>query len=173
MTGMPTQNGRAAAPPAGPQRGEQRVGGDDEQPDVDVVHPDPRLDEEHPVDDDEQADQPGDQAPAEQDPGEQIDERRRQRPGDDPGQPPGEGVRPGVDRRGRPGAVEQEQLLAIRRWVHRVEVGPPGRRHEAVRQPRIGVDRVAVRLDDVDGPRPGRGRARREAEDVDLWLASS
>ena len=34
----------------GPDRREQRVGGDDEQPDVDVVHADPRLDEDHPVD---------------------------------------------------------------------------------------------------------------------------
>ena len=33
----------------GPDRREYRVRGDDEQSDVDVVHPDPRLDEEHPV----------------------------------------------------------------------------------------------------------------------------
>ena len=43
------------APAARPERREQGVGGDDEQPDVDIVHPDPALDEEHPVDEDEDA----------------------------------------------------------------------------------------------------------------------
>ena len=43
------------------------------KPDVDVVHPDPRLDEEHPVDEDEQPDQPGDEAAPEEDPGEQVE----------------------------------------------------------------------------------------------------
>ena len=49
MTGIASQNAAAAAPPARPDRGEDGVGGDDEQADVDVVHADPRLDEEHPV----------------------------------------------------------------------------------------------------------------------------
>ena len=49
MTGIASQNAAAPAPPARPDGREERVGGDDEQPDVDVVHADPRLDEEHPV----------------------------------------------------------------------------------------------------------------------------
>ena len=67
-----------------------------------------------------------------------------------------------------PGSVEDQDLLAIRRRVVGVEIGAPGGRREPVGQARVGEDRVAVRLDDVDRPRSGVGRhARRETEDVD------
>ena len=75
----------AAPPPAGPDRGEDRVGRDDEQADVDVVHADPRLDEEHPVEDDEQRDEPRHEPPPEEDPRQQVEQGRRQGAGDDPG----------------------------------------------------------------------------------------
>ena len=43
------------------------------RPDVDVVHADPRLDEEHAVEDHERADEPGHEAAPEQDPGQQVE----------------------------------------------------------------------------------------------------
>ncbi len=104
---------------------------------------------------------------SEQDPDEQVDERRGDRPGDDAREPPCECVRPRVDRRGRAVTVEHEDLLPVLGRIGRVEVGAPGRRLEALGQARVGEDRVAVRLDDVDRPRPGAGRIRRLAEDVD------
>ncbi len=76
-------------------------------------------------------------------------------------------MRARVDRGRGAGAVEEEELLAILGRVVGVEVGAPRGRDEAVRQPGVGEGRVAVRLDDVDRPRPAGGRAGREAEDVD------
>ena len=60
-------------PPAGPERGEHRVGGHDEQADVDVVHADPRLDEEHPVGQHEEPGQDRHEPASEQDPQQQVD----------------------------------------------------------------------------------------------------
>ncbi len=157
----------AAAPPARPDRGEDGVGGDDEQPHVDVVHADPRLDEEHAVEEDEQADQSGHQPAPEQDPGEQVEQAEGQRAGDDPGQPPGEGVRSGVDRGRGAVVVEDEELLAVLGRVVGIEVGAPGGRNEAGRQPGVGEHGVAMGLDHVDGPRPTRRCAGRETQDVD------
>ncbi len=75
---------RAAEPPAaGPQAGEQDVRGEDEQPDVDVVHRDPRLDEEHPVGEGEDRHEHADLAAPEQQPGQQEQEPGGQRAGDD------------------------------------------------------------------------------------------
>ena len=64
-----------------------------------------------------------------------------------------------------PAPSNDQELLAVLGRVVGVEVGAPGGRHEAGGQPGVGVDRVAVRLDDVDRPRsvprsrraPGRG----------------
>ena len=136
------------APATGPQRSEQGVRGDDEQPDVDVVHGDPALDEEHPVDQDEEAGQHRHIAATEQGPDQEEDQARHQGPGHDPGQAPGEGVAAGVDRCQRPVRGRDQDGLAIAARMGRVGVeGPrPGRE----RQPRVGVDRVGVRLDDVD-----------------------
>ena len=80
MIGIAIQN--AARPRHQPVQtaANTRVRGDDEQPDVDVVHPDPRLDEEHPVDEDEQPDQPGDEPAAEQDPRQQVEADRASAP---------------------------------------------------------------------------------------------
>ena len=165
---------RAAAPPARPQGGEQHVGGRDEEADVDVVHADPRLDEEHPVGQHEDADQRGHEAASEEDPGQQVQARGRQGAEDDPRQAPGERVRAHLDRGDRPALVEHEELLAILRRIVRLDVGRHGARLEVRSQPRVGVDRVGVRLDDVDGPRTGRRlvggrprRIRRQAQDVD------
>ena len=71
---------RPSLPPARPDRREDRVGGDDEQADVDIVHPDPGLDEEHPVGDDEQADEAGHEAAPEEDPGQEVQAGQRSAP---------------------------------------------------------------------------------------------
>ena len=175
MTGIPTQN--AARPRHQPVQSaaKTRVGGDDEQADVDVVHADPRLDEEHPVGEDEQPDEAGDEAAPEEDPGEQVEQRRGQRPGDD--------ARAAARRRRatrcRSPRTPRRASKTSSCWrsVGRVvglKSARPGGRHEAVRQPGVGEDRVAVRLDDVDGPRPGR-RSRPGARPRmwTIWLASS
>ena len=159
---------RSALPPARPDGREDRVGGDDEQPDVDVVHADPGLDEEHPVGDHEQADERGHEAAPEEDPRQQVEQGSGQGAGDDARQPPGEGVRPGVDRGHRAGVVEDQDLLPVGGGVVGVEIGAPGAGREPVGQTGVGVGGVAVRLDDIDRPRSsGGGHARREAEDVD------
>ena len=174
--------------PARPEGGEQRVRRDDEQPDVDVVHADPRLDEEHPVGDDEERQQAGHEPAPEEDPGEQVEQPGRQGTGDDAGEPPREGMGPDVDRGRRATPRKDQQLLAIHGRIVRLDVRGPGRRHESVGQARVGVDGVAMRLHDVDGPsgrrrarrrRRGasrrRGAARREPQDVDLlagWVVN-
>ena len=171
---------RPSAPPARPDGGEDRVGRDDEGADVDVVHADPGLDEEHPVGDDEDRDEPGDEPAPEEDPREQVQAGGRQRPEDDAGHPPGERVRAELDRRERPVGIEDEQLLAVGRRVVGLDVGRPGDRREPVGQARVREDRTPVRLptpvrlDDIDRPRAGRvgtrgrdGRVRSEPEDVD------
>ncbi len=60
-------------------------------------------------------------------------------------------MRSGVDRGHGARPVEDQDLLAIRRGVVGVEIGAPGARDEPVGETRVGEDRVAVRLDDVDG----------------------
>jgi hypothetical protein len=73
----------------------------------------------------------------EQDPGEEVEQRRGDDAGDDPGQPPGERVRAEVDRR-RGVAVEQQELLPVGGRVVGLDVGcladgtnPSGRRASA------------------------------------------
>ena len=163
---------RPAAPPAGPDGGEDRVGRDDEQPDVDVVHADARLDEQHPLGHDQRGDRDRDAPTPEQDPCQQVQAGGHEHPGEHAGQAPGEGVRSDIDDGGRPVTVEHQQLLAILGLVLGLDVHRPRRRVEPVGQQRVGVDRVPVRLDDVDGPPVGhRGGPRcpgRQAHDVDL-----
>ena len=174
---------RPSAPPARPYRGEHRVGRHDEGSDVDVVHPDARLDEEHPVGEHEDADEGGHEPAPEEDPCEQVQAGDRHGAEDDARQPPRERVGAHLDRGDRTGLVEDEQLLPVRRRVVRLDVGGPGDRREVrtgprVREdrtePRVREDRVAVRLHDVDRPRAvgcldgGRCRCiRRETQDVD------
>ena len=164
----------AAPPPARPDGREDHVGGHDEEADVDVVHPDPRLDEEHPIDQHEEPDQQRHEASPEEDPRQQVEAGGGQRAEDDPRQAPREGVRAELDRCHRPVAVEDEQLLPVAGRVVGGDVGGPRGRLETRRERRVGEDRVAVRLDDVDGPRTGRRRVdvlarrfRSEAQDVD------
>ena len=163
----------APAPPPGPDGREERVGGDDEQADVDIVHPDPRLDEEHPFEHREQGDEARHEPALEEDAGEQVQADRHERPGDHPGQPPGERVRTGLDR-GRPAVgAEDEELLAVVGRVLRLDVERPGRGLEVGWEACVGVDRVGVGLDDVDRPPVGGGRIRPgrrigPPEDVDL-----
>ena len=71
-----------------------------------------------------------------------------------------------------PAAGEQEKLLAVLGRVFGLDVRRDGDGDEAVgrlrvREDRAGVARGGVGLDHVHGPRPGRGRAGREAQDVD------
>ncbi len=158
-----------AAPPARPDRGEDRVRGHDEQPDVDVVHPDPRLDEEHPVEQHERGDDPRDEPPPEQDPGEEVQAGGHEHARDDARQTPGERVRADVDAHVGAVRAEHEQLLAVVAGVARLHVHGPGRRLHLDRQGRIRVDRVLrVRLDDIHRPRAVGPAVRHVAQDVDL-----
>ncbi len=150
------------APRAGPDRREHGVGGHDPQPDVRVVHPDPGLDEEHPVGDGEDADEDADLSAPEQDPGQEVDEARHQGPGDDTGQAPGERVLADLDAGDRSVVAEREDLLAVGAGIGLGDVDRPGRRLE--RQAGIGEDGVGMRLDHVDRP---AGAVRRRAEDMD------
>ena len=137
----------AAAGRLEPQPGEQQVRREDEEADVHVVHRDPALDEEHPVEHGEQADQHADLAAPEQDPGEQVQQARAQGAEDDARQAPGKGVVVDVERAG--GAVRgehEDRAMAVGRVV-RVAVEDPGRRVE--RQPMVCEHRLAVRLDHV------------------------
>ena len=90
--------GPGSAPAPRPQWGEQGIGGHDEQPDVDIIHGDPRLDEEHPIGQRQQRRQHRDVAPSEEQPDEQEQERSHERPGEHAGQAPGEGMVADVDR---------------------------------------------------------------------------
>ena len=173
MTGMRDPERAAPAPPPGPDGGEERVGGDDEQADVDVVHADPRLDEEHPFEHREEGDEARHEPALEEDAGEQVQADRHQRAGDHPGKPPGERVRTGLDRGGLAVGAEDEELLAVIGRVLRLDIERPGGGLEVDREACVGIDRVGVRLDDVDRPpvgggRIGPGRRVRPPEDVDL-----
>ena len=149
-----------------PEPREDRVGGDDPQPDVRVVHPDPALREEHPVDEDDQPEQHGDRAAPEQEPGQDVQEDRHQDAGHDAGDAPRVGMPADLDGGHAPAGVEREQLLAVRGWVLLVLVEHHRDRDEAQRG--VGIDRVAVRLDDVDRVRAGAPvRCRHRPFDVD------
>ncbi len=154
---------RTAPPPgAGPDRREQGDGGDDEQPDVGIVHRDPRLDEVHRIDGDECSEGDRHRAPTEQDPRQQVDEGGGEHARQDARQAPADLVVGDVDRSGLALRAEGEQLLAICRgvWLGGIE----GPRRRLSRQGGVGVDRVAVGLDHVDG----RARlALSIAEDMD------
>ncbi len=101
--GMTTQNAHRQRIVPHPDRREERVRGNDEEPDVDVVHADPRLDEGHAVGEGEDADEDRDRPAPEEDPGQHVQETRRQGPEDDARQPPRERVVADVDRGGRTG----------------------------------------------------------------------
>ena len=107
------QPGPAPAPPARPDRREQGVGGDDEQAHVDVVHGDPGLDEEHPVDRNQDPDEDRHGSSPEQDPGQQVQQERRQGAGDDPREAPRKGVAANVDRGDRAVGRSHQERLAI------------------------------------------------------------
>ena len=154
--------GSAPLPRSRPEPGEQDVRRHEEEPHVHVVHGDPRLDEEHPVGQREDGDENADRAPPEEDPREEEDEPGGQRARDDTGQAPAELVIADVDAGHRTRCVEGEDRLPVGGRIGRGDIGRPGGRRE--RQARVGIDRVAVRLDDVDR----RARAvRGRAEDVD------
>ncbi len=152
----------AMAPDAGPQCREQGVGRDDEDADVRIVHPDPRLDEEHPVGEADDGDENPDRPAPEQDPREQEEEPRHRRPRQDTREPPGELVLPDVDAGDVSGPVERQDLLPVVGRVVPSRVHHPRRRRE--RQAGVRVDRPGVRFDDIHR----RGRAVRcPAQDVD------
>jgi hypothetical protein len=123
------------------------------------------LDEEHALDDGQTADGDGDAPPLEEDAGQQIEARSHQHARDHARQPPRERVRTDIDRGGGAGAIQHEQLLAVVGLV--LGLGVHGHSHgfETSRERGIRIDRVGMRLDDVDGP---TGVSRRPAEDVDL-----
>ncbi len=154
---------RAAPPPgAGPDRREQRVRRDDPETDVRVVHPDPRLDEEHPVGDREDPDENRDLAATEEDPGEEVEQPGHQGAGDDARQPPRERMLADFDA-GHPAvAGEREDLLSIVGRIRLRDVDRQGGGLE--RQWGVGEDGVGVRLDHVDRPAVA---ARGGPEDVD------
>ncbi len=135
-----------------PQPGEQQVGGQDEEGRVDVVHRDPALDEEHPVQEREQPDEHGDGAAPEEDPRQQEQDRHRQRAHDHARQSPGEGVRPHVERDGLPARGEREQRAVA--GGREVLVVVQDQRCRRERQPVVREDALPVRLHDVHG-RPG------------------
>ena len=91
-----------------PQPREQQVRREDEEPGVDVVHRDPALDEEHPVEQDEQPDEDPDLAAREQHPGEQEQDADGERAEDHARQAPREVVVPDVDGRGLALGAERE-----------------------------------------------------------------
>ena len=125
----------AALPEACPDRGEQRVRGDDEEPDERVVHRDPRLREQHAVDQREQAGQQRHLPPPEEDAREHVQETGHQRAGDHPGHPPAERVLTDLDRRPAPVRTERQELLAIAARASLVDVEGPRR----------GVERAGAR----------------------------
>ena len=69
-----------------------------------------------------------------------------------------------------PAAAEDEELLAVVGRVLGLDVDGPGRRRQALGQAGVGVDRVGVGLDDVDGPAAGGAPVEpgARAQDVDL-----
>ena len=149
-----------------PQRREDRVRGDDPQAHVRVVHADPALGEQHAVHERDHPDHDRDGAAPEQEPREDVHEQRHQDAGDHAGHAPRIGVPPDLDRSDLAAGVEGEQLLPIRGRVLLVLVQHHHRGH--VGQGRVGVDRIRVRLDDVDRVRAYRaGRCRHRALDVD------
>src|SRR2546428_440447 len=76
---------------SGPVRRDDEVPpGDDEQRDVDVVHPDARLGEHRPVGDDRDADEGRDEPRREEAPRQEHEDEGEDRRGHDAGQPPGE-----------------------------------------------------------------------------------
>ena len=81
-----------------------------------------RLDEEHPVEEHERADEDRHEPAPEQDPRQQVQAGRHERAGDDARQPPREGVRADLDRGGRAVRAEDEQLLAVLAQVLRLDV---------------------------------------------------
>ena len=145
--GQPEGQPSPAGCPRFPDHGEQDVGGHDAQPDVGVVHADPALREEHPVDRDQEAEDHGYLTPAEQDPGQEVEEHRHRDPGQDPGQTPGIRVLADVDRGDRPRGRKGEQLLPVGGRIALVDVEDQGRRTE--RQSGIRIDRSGVRFDHV------------------------
>ena len=154
----------APLPVAGPERSEQRVRGEDAKRDVRVVHPDPGLDEEHPVDEGEDPDEDRDLSPPEQDPGQDVQQAGHRGAGEDAGDPPRERVLADLDADHLAARIEGQDLLAVVRRVALVRVHVDRDRVE--RQRRVGEDRarVAVGLDDVDRR---AGPVGLDAEDVD------
>ena len=132
----PDREGDPALQPAGPQRREERERRDDEEPDVDVVHRDARLDEHHPVGEDQDPGDDRDRPAPEEDPREQVEGAERQRAEDDARQPPAEGV--ATDGDGGRGARrrEREQLLAVGGRVLLVACRAPTRRPRRTGAPR-------------------------------------
>ena len=130
-----------------PQPREQQVGGQDEEAGVDVVHRDPALDEEHPVQQREQADEHADGAAPEEDPRQEEQDRHGERAHDRARQSPREGVRAHVQRDGLAAGPEREQRAVAGGRVVLVVVEDHRRRLE--RQPVVREDALPVGLDDI------------------------
>ena len=156
----PDPEGASPSPGTCPDRGEQGDGRDDEERRVRVVHPDPLLDEEHPVQQAEDAGQDRHRPPPKQDPGKEEEEAGHQRARDDARQPPRERVLADRDAGGLPVRGEHEELFSVGGGKVRVDVRRPGGRREW--EARVGEDAVPPRLHGVDGPcRPVRRPAQR------------
>ena len=156
--------GSPPLPGARPDRREQGDRRDDEERRVRVVHRDPLLDEEHPV---EQAEDPREdrhRAAAEQDSRQQEQQPGHERARDHARKSPGERVLADVDRGGLAIAAEHEQLLAVRGRLVDVDVRRP--RGGLERQARVGEDAVPPRLHRVDGPARAVRRASERMHDL-------
>ena len=159
MSGHGHEQRAPASPGPQPDEGEEEVRGDDEDADVDVVHGDAGLREHHAVDEDQQRDGDADLAAAEEDAGQEVEERRRQGAQDDARKAPAEGMLARLDGRHRARRRDGQELLAILGRALGVGIQRPGHRLGA--EPRVGEDDVAVGLDDVDGRPAAVGRRRR------------
>ncbi len=151
----------APLPGARPDRREQGDRRDDEERRVRVVHRDPLLDEEHPV---EQAEDPREdrhRPAAEEDSGQQEEQPGHERARDHARESPRERVLADVDRGGLAIAAEHEQLLAVRRRLIDVDVRRPAwRARTAGARRRRRCSRVAPPRRRSSRCRPACGRER-------------
>ena len=138
-----------------PQRGEDRVRADDPEPDVRIVHPDPALGEQHAVDEDDDPEDDRDRPALEQEPREDVQERAPSaRPAMTPGTRQAYACRPiSTEATSPPASNASSCWRSVDGycWLSSMTIAVG-----TARQRRVGVDRVAVRLDDVD--RVGAGR---------------
>ena len=184
--GIATQNQRRVSRRPSHSQANSEVRGEDEEADVDVVHRDPALDEEHPVEQHEQPHQDADDPAPEQDPREQEQDAGRERAEDHARQAPGERVvARRRRRRPRPSALNARSVprpsAGIVRRCGRAPRRPGrtaarGRRTPPCRAARstytVG-DAVRRGAEDLDHQRGvvehDRRAGRRAAGTVDVW----